>query len=480
MVRRMNDGEERDGVFDMDMRQLDASYKPFPTFEDWAKTLVDTPRWEAFAAEAEAYREEASSELLRVAQEVVERAAAVDTGAIEGLYDVDRGFTLTVARQAAAWELAVEAKGEGVRALFESQLAAYEMVLDFATQKAPIVEAWIRELHAEMCRSQDTYLVQTPKGPQAQELPKGKYKYLPNHVRGRDGEVHAYAPVDLTPEEIHRLCEELRSEDFQKAHPVLQASYAHYAFVVIHPFADGNGRVARALASVYTYRSHSVPLLILADTREKYISALEVADEGDFQPFVDFVMERALDGIQMVKESMDAARAPKAENAISSLRKLYVTKGGYTHTEIDQAGYSLFEAFRKEMQQQIQPYSSEEHLVIAANPGYFNSSVSDERYRFPIGEPRMLILSLSSKSPAEAGSRRRFFLEVPKDANEQAGPVVRDLDTGHTFQARVEEVAPVVSTAVQIRLAMFVERSLNGALNELSEEARKALEKKGY
>lgn len=85
------------------------------------------------------------------------------------------------------------------------------MVLDFATQKAPVAEAWIRQLHAEMCRSQDTYLVQTPKGPQTQELPKGKYKYLPNHVRGRDGDVHAYAPVDMTPEEMHRLCEELRS-----------------------------------------------------------------------------------------------------------------------------------------------------------------------------------------------------------------------------------------------------------------------------
>lgn len=30
---------------------------------------------------------------------------------------------------------------------------------------------------------------------------------------------------------------------FVKAHPVLQAAWAHFAFVAVHPFADGNGRV---------------------------------------------------------------------------------------------------------------------------------------------------------------------------------------------------------------------------------------------
>ncbi len=226
------------------------------------------------------------------------------------------------------------------------------MVLDFATQNRPIAEAWIRDLHAEICRSQDSYLVQTSRGPQEQRLPKGQYKHLPNHVRDRNDNIHAHAPVDLTPAEMHRLCEELRSEAFEDAHPVLQAAYAHYAFVVIHPFADGNGRVARALASIYMYRLHSVPLLILMDTRDEYISALEDADGKNYQSFVDFVLERALDGIQLVKESMDAAEAPRADDVIAKLQKLYVTKGGYTHEEIDQAGVSLLAAFREELQQQ--------------------------------------------------------------------------------------------------------------------------------
>jgi len=86
----------------------------------------------------------------------------------------------------------------------------------------------------------------TTVGPQEQALPKRQYKIMPNHVRTRKGADHSYAPVDVTPAEMARLVAELRSDAFLTAHPVLQAAYAHYGLVAIHPFADGNGRVARA------------------------------------------------------------------------------------------------------------------------------------------------------------------------------------------------------------------------------------------
>jgi Fic family protein len=64
----------------------------------------------------------------------------------------------------------------------------------------------------------------------------------------KDGTIHAYAPVEVTGPEMHRLINELQTTEFEEADYVLQASYAHYALVSIDPFADGNGRVARALA----------------------------------------------------------------------------------------------------------------------------------------------------------------------------------------------------------------------------------------
>jgi Fic family protein len=292
---------------DEDIRKLDASYQSFPSFEEWAKSTIDLKRWNAYTQLLSELKN-SPSEILKDAQDIVERAAAVDTGAIEGLYETNRGFTFTIAREATLWELTVQKeKGEKVLGYIKAQLEAYEYILDLATKTTPLSERSIREVHEVMCKNQETYTTYTLVGPQQRPLTKGQYKTDPNHVYGRDEKYHAYAPVEATPIEMHRLVKELQSETFLNTHPVLQASYAHYAFVLIHPFSDGNGRVARALASIYTYRDQSIPILILNEKREEYLNALAEADNGDFQPFVDFISERTLDSIQLFSESIKPA-----------------------------------------------------------------------------------------------------------------------------------------------------------------------------
>jgi broad specificity phosphatase PhoE len=126
---------------------------------------------------------------------------------------------------------------------------------------------------------------------------------------------------------IEGLYEELRSEAFTAAHPVLQAAYAHYAFVAIHPFADGNGRVARTLASVYRYRWPGVPLVTLADDKDDYIDALEEADDGRPERLVRFVQDRLVDVIGLVQVAT-SAEAPEAGASIASLRETFLTRRG--------------------------------------------------------------------------------------------------------------------------------------------------------
>ena len=227
------------------LAQLDAAYQPFPSFGEWQATVrVDAARWEAGAALIES-REGLTDAVLREARHVVRRAAAVETGAIEDLYDLPRGYTFSVALQVAELEALLSGESQRVQNLIHSQMEAYERILDLATGNVVIAEAWIRSLHAELCAPQGTYHVLTPSGWQEQALPLGTYKTQSNHVIQPDGRQHAYAPADLVSEEMWRFCQELRSEAFTTAHSVLQAAYAHYAFVAVHPFADGNGRVPR-------------------------------------------------------------------------------------------------------------------------------------------------------------------------------------------------------------------------------------------
>src|SRR6476661_2035441 len=151
------------------LAQADQLYQGFPDFSTWGElSSEDVDLWSRFAASLEERRREASTETLKASVEVAVRAAALDTGAIEGLYSVDRGFTMTVALQSLTWEQAIEERGAGVRELFEAQLAAYELVLDAVTQRLPITEAWIRALHERLCEPQKTYRVLTDMGWQEQ------------------------------------------------------------------------------------------------------------------------------------------------------------------------------------------------------------------------------------------------------------------------------------------------------------------------
>ncbi|HMA47288.1 MAG TPA: Fic family protein, partial [Frankiaceae bacterium] len=240
----------------------DADHRSFADFPSWAGCRVDRVVWDAYLGDLRRERERTSEAAQRHAIDVAIRSAAFETGAVEGLYETTRGITHTIAVQAAAWDLALEKPGPLGARLFEAALRTYELVLDAATHRTPVSEAWPRRVQEELCRPQETYRVHTPLGWQDRPLVLGRYETEPNHVVLPDGSRHAYAPVHRVADEMHRLVAQLGTPAFDAAHPVLQAAYAHHALTAVHPFADGNGRTARALASVYLYRAARVPLLV--------------------------------------------------------------------------------------------------------------------------------------------------------------------------------------------------------------------------
>jgi Fic family protein len=464
---------------------LDAAYKPFPTFAEWAsRASVDSVRWDRYNASLNS-RHDLSPEILKRAREIAKRAAALGTGAIEGLYEVDRGFTYTVAFETAAWEVGLAKKGENVRPLFEAQLHAYDYMLDLATKSEPISEAAIRMLHEEVCRAQSTYRVMTAVGPQEQALTKGRYKVLPNHVRTRDGSDHSYAPVDVTPAEMARLVAELRSGAFLTAHPVLQAAYAHYGLVVIHPFADGNGRVARALASAFTYRAISMPIVILSEHKEAYLDSLESADQGDYQSFVDFMLTRSLDTIQLVEESLRGASAPTPEEGAAAINSLYITRGGYTQEQVDTAGGQLLQLVQSELTKAISG-SAGPNLKGSVGQVIGFQSLPDSSHRLPVGNERALRIELSSSAPASAEIFTQLALWLPKDAGGDddlllvqvggSNVVLIDNERKIEFSARMVEIVPSISGVLQMRVRSFAERIVGEMLKELRPLAEKALQ----
>lgn len=479
----MSDAASRAVVTESEMRRLDAEYKGFPRFAEWTKLPVDETRWKHYTAEHVQLRETTSPDILERARRIVRRAAAVDTGALENLYDVEAGFTFTVAKETADWQAALDEKGEEVRGLIEAQLDAYECILNLSTEATPVSEAAIRELHNVICKNQQTYPVHTPVGVQKIELPKGMYKANPNHVRTRDGKLHVFAPVDLTPEEMHRFCEELRSAEFQAAHPILQAAYAHYAFILIHPFADGNGRVARALASVYTYRAVSAPVLILAEKRDEYLRSLAASDSGNVQRFVDFIRERTIDSIQLVDESIKAADTTPLETSLEVLDSLNRTQGGYTHEQVEKAGAELLKVFqdvlKREFGKAVKGRESQIEPTFALKGAQHGTLTGRFQAYKAARSNSLFIAGFKTKSlPRNVQTRASYHVIIPIDSDKEDELYIVEMATAReikqepVFSVRASEMIPQTAGSTLMLLTIVGERLAKELLSQLAELAQ--------
>lgn len=455
-----------------------ATYRPFPPFAEWAGVAVDVPTFDGYAAVLDDLRERAATALGR-AVEVATRAAAIDTGAIEGLYEVDRGFTMTVARGVAAWEKVIAAREPVVRRSFEDALRAFDFVLDLATSRTEASEKAIREIHQLICAGQETDRVVTSAGWQERPLPKGEYKDIPNNPTSRrTGEIHAYAPPIDVPAEMHRLVGELRSPLFAGAHPVLQAAYAHYGLVVIHPFADGNGRVARALASVYLYRRPGVPLVIFADQKEAYLDGLEEADEGRPRFFVRFVQERVIDVIGLVQVAAQGPGQP-AGAGLASLAEAMLGRDGMAADELDAVARRLLEAARTELSRQL--------AVLDLPPGVEHATMSgglvlapDPGYRVPSGVEMDRGPALLAGSPAHTEVREALGIEIRRA--DATGPMFRLVSVTGRGQLPVElrEAYPTLTVVLELKLRYWLEGLVDHMVADLDRRTREALKDRRY
>jgi Fic family protein len=451
-----------------ELAQLDSKYGSFPAFVDWPQRIPELEAWDESAEALKEIAAKASDGDFDAARDIAMRAAAFDTGAIEGLYSTNRGLTFSVAEQSAAWEQdIVEAQGQGAHELFKAQLTALELVLDHVTERVPkVTQAWLRRLHEETTSPQDTYQVHTAVGTQRQPLPRGEYKRHPNHVRTTDGGIHAYAPVDRTQSEMQKLMRELESEAFRMAHPVIQASYAHYAFVVIHPFADGNGRVSRTLASVYTYRAASVPLLVFADERATYFSSLARADEGDRVPFVRFIGRAARDTLDLVADNIKTALAPQPDDVLSRVDQMI--KGQQVHEERNTAAIRFADWVAQVCQRQVASLGAEDKVQVTVQKLTENDPPPEGFQRISVAGTRGIRLVLKALAPLASIDFVDINVYV-KDSDDRGALILVGTRSaeGERLELPLEDVSPQVGGVAERRVENYVRRVLGRELSNL-------------
>lgn len=100
------------------------------------------------------------------------------------------------------------------------------------------------------------------------------------------------APPNEVETELQDLLNEL-NDNANSSDVLLKAAYFHAVFETIHPFADGNGRIGRALMNYYLLLEDYPPIVLFSEDKETYYLALEVFDRsGKLDGFVKFLQEQ--------------------------------------------------------------------------------------------------------------------------------------------------------------------------------------------
>ncbi len=165
----------------------------------------------------------------------------------------------------------------------------------------PLTEAEIRKLHEVLLvEAYEVPAITADGAPTQKTIALGEYKTQPNHVRTPTGETHYYASPSDTPIKMQELVDWQRAEfKEKKLHPVEIAARFHYEFTAIHPFDDGNGRMARLLMNLLLMQNGYPPVVIRLQERDDYLLALRQADLGQKEGFLTFISEKVADSLDL-------------------------------------------------------------------------------------------------------------------------------------------------------------------------------------
>lgn len=174
-----------------------------------------------------------------------------------------------------------EAYVRDVEEMTASNVGLKMMTEEARVKSMPLTQSFIRSLHKTLLREDYTVYRDLPGGVQTSYvIHAGQYKTRPNSVITRYGDRFEYASPDETPAMMTDLVNWYNEEEQRgKLSPVELAALFHYRYIRIHPFEDGNGRIARLLANFILYR-HGYPMIVVRSRKKvEYLEALHATDQ---------------------------------------------------------------------------------------------------------------------------------------------------------------------------------------------------------
>jgi len=183
------------------------------------------------------------------------------------------GNTLTLRETKLVIEEGITIGGKSLREHLEATntAKAFDLMEELVKDRKKINQEIIQQIHEVVTRG---------------IMEGGKYRIQNVKITGV-----RKTPPDFS--KVPRLIDVLIS-NMKKGNPIEEAALLHHRLVEIHPFTDGNGRVARLLTNLYLMREGYPPIVLKKEDRKKYYGSLRSADGGNLKPFTEFIA-RAVD-----------------------------------------------------------------------------------------------------------------------------------------------------------------------------------------
>ena len=179
---------------------------------------------------------------------------------------------------------------------------AIDWVIEVVKGDYPLTQNFIRQLHTLLLKEPYQVDAQTPDGqPTKKWVQVGSYKTSPNHVQTKTGEMFYFATPEETPAKMSDLMNWYNDKiEDENLNPILLAAEFHYKFITIHPFDDGNGRTARILMNFILMKYGYPPVIIKTEDKANYFAALQLADTGNIEAFVDYIAKNLVRSLEIM------------------------------------------------------------------------------------------------------------------------------------------------------------------------------------
>ena len=209
------------------------------------------------------------------------------------------GSTITELENQIMFDHGVSLKGKSIeeQSMNLDLKVAYEKAIELMKQHKPITIDMLISLSALVMKNTGKEY-NTALGNFSSA--RGELRLL-NVTAGVGG--RSYMNYSKVPAKLAEFCDQLNAERVKATTMSLDELYqmsfdAHYNLVTIHPWADGNGRMARLVMNMLQFEFGLIPTKILKEDKEEYIKALVATREDDdldiFRGFMTSMMKQNL------------------------------------------------------------------------------------------------------------------------------------------------------------------------------------------